>query len=106
MNVFLLQPENYLPAVTLGGGRGGGALVNWCGGFVDRRGTPLLRAHGAAMGASLVVLVMRHGWHQSAPQTSFSTESHGLGASSDTSSHALLSVHLKNHSQKVTLNPQ
>lgn len=29
-----------------------------CGGLVDWRGAPLLRAHSAAMGASLVVLVM------------------------------------------------
>lgn len=35
--------------------------MNWCGGLVDRRGAPLLGAHGAAVGASLVVLVVRHG---------------------------------------------
>lgn len=58
---FLPCPGNYLPAVALGGGRGGGALVNRCGGLVDWRGAPLLRAHGAAMGASMVMLVVRHG---------------------------------------------
>lgn len=67
MDFLLLWLKNYLPAVALGRGGGGGALVNWCGGLVDWRGAPLLRAHGAAMGASLVVLVMGHGGHQLAP---------------------------------------
>lgn len=35
--------------------------MNWCGGLVDGRGISLLGAQGAAGGASLVVLVMRHG---------------------------------------------
>lgn len=63
------SPVAYLPAVALGGGRGGGALVNGCGDLVDRRGAPLLRAHGAPM----VVLVMGHDGHRLPPQTSLST---------------------------------
>lgn len=66
---FPLWSDTYLPAVTLGRGRRGGALVNWCGGLVDRRGIPLLRAQGAAGGASLVVLVMRHGGYRDPPST-------------------------------------
>lgn len=93
---FLLWPGNYLPAVALGRGRGGGALVNRCGGLVDWRGAPLLRAHGAAVVASLVVLVVRHGGHRLAPWTSLSTGPRRSGASSDTFSHSLLAVHLKN----------
>lgn len=64
MASLLLLLENYLPAVALGGRRGGGALVNWRGGLVDWRGAPLLRAQGAAVGAALVVLVVRHGGYR------------------------------------------
>ena len=59
------------------------------GGFVDRREAPVLRAHGAALVASLVVLEVRHDGHQLALQISLRSR-----ASSDTSS--LLAVHLKN----------
>lgn len=38
--------------------------MNWCGGLVDGRGISLLGAQGAAGGASLVVLVMRHGGYR------------------------------------------
>lgn len=41
--------------------------MNRRGGLVDWRGAPLLRAHGAAVRASLIVLVVRHGGHQVAP---------------------------------------
>lgn len=61
--------ETHLPAVTLGGGRGGGALVNWCGRLVDGHGGPLLGAQGAAGRASLVVLLMRHGGRCGPPST-------------------------------------
>lgn len=61
--------ETHLPAVTLGGGRGGGALVNWCGRLVDGHGSPLLGAQGAAGRASLVVLLMRHGGRCGPPST-------------------------------------
>lgn len=70
--------------------------MNRCGGLVDWHGGPLLRAHGAAVGASLVVLVVRHGGHRLAPWTSLSTGPRRSGASSDTFSHSLLAVHLKN----------
>ena len=75
--------------------------MNRCGGLVDWRGAPLLGTHGAAMGASLVVLVVRHGGHRLAPWTSLSTGPCRSGASSDTSSRSLLAVHLK-HNQEVT----
>lgn len=89
-----LWPGNYLPAVALGRGRGRGALVNRCGGgLVDWGATPLLRAHGAAMGATLVLVVVRHVGHQLAPWTSLSTGPRGSAASSDTRSQ--LAVHLK-----------
>lgn len=84
-----MKPGNYLPAVALGRRRGGGALVDRRGGFVDRREAPVLRAHGAALVASLVVLEVRHDGHQLALQISLRSR-----ASSDTSS--LLAVHLKN----------
>lgn len=61
--------QTYLPAVTLGGGRGGGALVDWCGHLVDGHGSPLLGAQGAAGRASLVVLMMRHGGQCGPPST-------------------------------------
>lgn len=77
--------------------------MNRCGGLVDWRGAPLLRAHGAAVGASLVVLVVRHGGHQLTLCTSLSTGPHRSGASSDTSSRSLIAVHLKNKGQEVTL---
>lgn len=35
--------------------------MNGCGSLVALQGASLLRAHGAALGASLVVLVVRHG---------------------------------------------
>ena len=100
---FLLLPENYLPAVTLGGGRGGGALVNRSAGLVHWRGAPLLRAHGAAVGAPLVVMMLRHVGHQLAVWTSLSTGPLRSGASSDTSSGSLLAVHLKQEDQEVIL---
>lgn len=43
--------------------------MNWRGGLVDGCGSPLLGAQGAAGGASLVVLVMRHGGHCGPPST-------------------------------------
>lgn len=43
--------------------------MNWCGGLVDGRGISLLGAQGAAGGASLVVLVMRHGGYRGPPST-------------------------------------
>lgn len=58
--------------------------MNRCGGLVDWHGGPLLGAQGTAVGASLVVLVVRHGGHQLAPWTSLSTGHRGSGASSDT----------------------
>lgn len=51
--------------------------MNRCRGLVDRRGAPLLRAHSTAMGASLVVLVVRHVGHRLALWTSLSTGPHG-----------------------------
>lgn len=100
---FLAWPENYLPTVALGRRRGGGALVNRCGGLVHGREAPVLRAHGAALGASLVVMVVRHGRHQLALWTSLSTGPHRSRASSDTSSRSVLVVHLKHRHQEVTL---
>ena len=94
-----LWPGNYLPAVALGRGRGRGALVNRCGGgLVDWGATPLLRAHGAAVGATLVLVVVRHVGHQLAPWTSLSTGPRGSAASSDTRSQ--LAVHLKKKKHK------
>lgn len=58
---------NYLTAVALGRGRRRSALVHWCWVLIDLCGAPLLRTHGAALGASLVV---RHGGHWLAPRTS------------------------------------
>lgn len=99
MNLYFpLWSETYLPAVTLGGGRRGGALVNWCGGLVDRRGIPLLGAQGAAGGASLVVLMMRHGGHRGPPSTLSPADLEHPQALSI----SLLSVHLKNKGQGVT----
>lgn len=97
LNIFPLWLGNYLSAVTLGRWRGGGALVNWSGGLVDRRGAPLLRAHGAAM----VVLVVRHGGHQLAPWTSLSTGPCRSGASSGAVSqaHCLLFIWRKKKKQ-------
>ena len=74
--------------------------MNRRGSFVHWRGAPLLGAHCAALGASLVV-VMRHGGPRSALWTSLSTGPHRSGASSDTSSHSLLAAHLKHKSQEV-----
>lgn len=76
--------------------------MNRCGGLIDWRGAPLLRAHGAAMGASMIVLVVRHGRHQLAPCTSLSTGPCRSGASSETVSSSVLAVHLKNEGQEVT----
>lgn len=90
------SPVAYLPAVALGGGRGGGALVNGCGDLVDRRGAPLLRAHGAPM----VVLVMGHDGHRVAPWTSLSTTPCRCWASSDRFPGSLLAVHLENKVRK------
>lgn len=73
--------------------------MNRCGGLIDWRGAPLLRAHGAAM----VVLVVRHCGHQLAPWTSLSTGPCRSGASSDSVSSSLLAVHLKKQGQEVTL---
>lgn len=96
---FLLLQEDYLTAVPLRGRRGWGALVNRCGGLVDWRGTPLLGAYGAALEATLVLLV-RHGGHHSAPWTSLSTEPCRSGTSSSTS--LLPAAHLKHKCQEVT----
>lgn len=79
--------------------------MNRCGGLIDWRGAPLLRAHGAAMGASMIVLVVRHGRHQLAPCTSLSTGPCRSGASSETVSSSVLAVHLKNEGQEVTQSP-
>lgn len=76
--------------------------MNWCGGLIDGCGAPLLRAHGAAMGAS-IVLVVRHDRHQLAPFTSLSTGPCRSGASSKTVSSSVLAVHLKSEGQEVRL---
>lgn len=65
--------------------------MNWCGGLVDGCGIPLLGAQGAAGGASLVVLVMRHGGHRGPP----STLSPADLVHPQSLSISLLSVHLK-----------
>lgn len=72
--------------------------MNWCGALVDGREAPLLRAHGAAMGASLVVLVVRHVGRQLTLCTSLNTGPCRSGASSEaawqhTSSRSRLAVH-------------
>ncbi|KAF3843230.1 hypothetical protein F7725_002079 [Dissostichus mawsoni] len=69
-----MKPGNYLPAFALGRRRGGGALVDRRGCFEDRREAPVLRAHGAALVASLVVLEVRHDGHQLALQISSDQE--------------------------------
>lgn len=65
--------------------------MNWCGDLVDGRGIPLLRAQGAAGGASLVVLVMRHGGHRGPPSTLSPADLEHPQALSI----SLLSVHLR-----------
>lgn len=57
--------------------------MNWCGGLIERCGAPLLGAHGAALGASRVVLVVRHGGHWLALWTSLNTGTCRSEASSD-----------------------
>lgn len=66
--------------------------MNWCGDLVDGRGVPLLpRAQGAAGGASLVVLVVRHSSHRGPPSTLSPADLEHPQAISV----SLLSVHLK-----------
>lgn len=73
--------------------------MNWCGGLVDGRGIPLLGAQGAAGGASLVVLVVRHSGHRGPPSTLSPAELEHPQAISV----SLLSVHLrKNKVLEVT----
>lgn len=61
--------------------------MDWRRDLVHRRRAPLLRAHGAAVGASLlIVLVVRHCGHRAALWTSLCTRPRRSGASSDTSS--------------------
>lgn len=57
--------------------------MNWRGGLIDRCGAPLLGAHGTALGATLVVLVVRHGGHWLARWTSLNTGTYRSEASSD-----------------------
>lgn len=99
---FLLLLEYYLPAVPLRGRGGWGALVDRCGGL-DWHRTPLLRAYGAAVGASLVLMMVRHGGHQSAPWTSLSTEPHRSGTSSDTLTARRTSETQKSESHTISL---
>lgn len=73
--------------------------MNWCGGLVARRGAPLLRAQGAAVGASVVVLVVRHGGLCGPPSAlGLADQVHPLTLSL---SHSQLDAHLKKKHQGV-----
>lgn len=103
MDCFWSEKVHYLPAVSLGRRRGGGTLLNRCGGLAHWREAPLLGAQGAAVEASLVLMVLRHGGHQSALWSFLSTGTHRLGTSSKTSSHLQPAAHLKHKGQEVIL---